>query len=176
MTSRIDGYRHSDDSWWAVRSGRWEPTVQVVSVEVHMQSKLFAIHAEADTKSELIARVKAGLAELEGLGAAPAAEKPAKKKEEAPAPAAEKPAKPAKGAAKITLDAVKRALTKLRAAVGGDDDPEKAGIKAVKKVLKAFGVAQSPDLREERYADVMAAIEAAMPAADEDADEEGEGY
>lgn len=169
----IKGYIALDDSWWATRCGEKTGPTTVCSVEVHMQSKLFAIHAEADSKSELIARIQTALAELGVLGAAPAAEKPAKgaKKEEAPA-AEKKEAKGAKGAAKITLDAVKQALTKLRAAIGGDDDPEKKGIKAVKKVLKEFGVAQSPDLKEEQYADVMASIEAAMPAAEAEGDGE----
>ncbi len=154
-------------------------------VQVTMsQVKMFAVHAEADTKSELIARMKGALAELEGLNPIP--EKPAKKETAPATPAtpATAPEKPAKAAAKkeapagpkITLDQIKQALTKLRSAVGGDEDAEKKGIKAVKLVLKKFGVAQSPDLPENDFAEVMVAIEAAMPKADEAGESDGESY
>lgn len=180
---RIKGYLHSDGSWWAVRRGMKGPTTVCAitwhpakpgSVEVHMmQSKMFAVHAEADTKADLIARVRVALVELEGEPVPDAAFSSEKAVKSEKPGRSEKLARGEKTAPKLTVDAVKQALTKLKDIVGGPQDPDKKGIKAVKRILKEFGVAQTPDLKEEQFADAMAMIEKGMPR---DAESDGEDF
>lgn len=131
----------------------------LVEVRYMSQNKLLAFHVEANSTKELASAVKEGLAELEKTavtgGAAPEGKGKKEAKSDVP---------------KATLDGVKNALTALRKAIGGDDDEEKKGLKAIKAVLKKFGVTVSTDLKEDQYGPVMKAIEAAMPK-----EEEGDG-
>ncbi len=58
-------------------------------------------------------------------------------------------------------------VTALKTAVDGDAPEKKLGIKAVKTVLKKFGVTESPALVGEQFAPCLEAIAAAMPKEDE---------
>lgn len=165
----IAGRSYDDDSWWGVR--QLEPELatarsMIVEVQYMSQSKLFALHVEDDSAEGLITRAEVALAQLKarGGGSAPAPEgKPAK--------GGKGESKPDASAPKVTLDGVKQALIKLREAVGGKDDGEKKGLKAVKAVLKKFGVTQSPDLKEDQYPGIMKAISEAMPSEESDGED-----
>lgn len=155
-----------DDSWWAIvkRKPVLGPTTtgtDIVEVRYMSSGKLYAVHAEGDSVAEVVGKLEGALVELKGKGGA----KPETKPEGKPGKAEAKPS----STAKVTLDQVKNGLTKLKTTVDEKEGEEKkAGIKAVKAVLKKFGVSQSPDLTEDQYAPIMEAIEAAMPKEDED--------
>lgn len=136
-------------------------------VEDHMQVKLFALHAEADTKAELITKIQAGLAELAGAEASAVAATTAK-----PANGA---AKTTKDAAVVTLEMAQGALRVMREAIGGEGDPEKKGLKAIQKILKKHNVAASPELKPEQFQSVIDAAKAATPAAEEQEEKEASG-
>lgn len=131
-----------------------------------MGQKLWGFHGEADTPAELLTLMQEQTAKLQAMvGGAPAKEKAAKK-EAAPKEKEEKaaPAGPAS-----TLEEVKKALTDLRDAIDAKEGPDKKlGLKAVKTLLKKYGVTQSTDLKEDQLGAVKKDAEAAMPEAGED--------
>lgn len=122
-----------------------------------MSAKLFAFHVEGDSIPELQKSVQEGLAKLGASGGAAAGGK-----------AAPTATKAAAAAPTATLDEVKNALTALKTAVDEKEgEDKKLGLKAVKGVLKKFGKTSSTDLEEEKYAECIAAAQAAMPKEDE---------
>jgi hypothetical protein len=117
-----------------------------------MANGLFAFHCEANSIAELQKAVQDGLTKLGASAGGAAGGKGAA----------------ASSGPKATLDEVKAALTKLKDAVDEKEGADKKlGIKAVKTVLKKFGVTSSTDLEEAKYGEAVAAAEAAMPKEDE---------
>ena len=140
-----------------------------VEVQGRMSTqKLFCVHAEGDSKAEVVARVEQALAELKG-GAAPSSAPPAA------APKTGKAPKAAPAAPKATLEDAMKALAALKDGVGGEGDPEKKGVKAIKKLLKEYNATMTKDVPEDKLGELIEKAKKLTPAAVEEEEETEEG-